>query len=379
MGAEVQRRAHDRIVRLAGDRLDLVALSSRLSAVIAEVIPFTRTCWHTVDPGTVLFTGSVNNQISCSGSWLAEHEYVIDDVDRWWFLARSSRHVGATSISTHGELNRSARHRSREGMGTGDELRVSLVQDGTYWGAAGFLREEGQPWFTEQDVRVLSTLATGIAEALRRSMLASTSDDVMVGRAAGPGVVIFDEHGEAESISPAAEAWISEMVEVPPPAQPAQSKVVQAVAARARTLQPGQDPLGLEARSRVRTRSGRWVLLYGTRLSGGGSGRTAVVLQPAPAGVVAPLVALAYGLSARERDVTQLCMQGRPTREMARLLGVSPYTVQDHLKSIFAKTGVRTRGELVGQIFLEHYVPRWEVDEGAPSGWLAVTDGTNRP
>jgi hypothetical protein len=44
---------------------------------------------------------------------------------------------------------------------------------------------------------------------------------------------------------------------------------------------------------------------------------------------------------------------------------------QDHLESIFAKTGIRSRSELVGQIFLEHYVPRWEDLAGSPAGWFA--------
>jgi DNA-binding CsgD family transcriptional regulator len=137
------------------------------------------------------------------------------------------------------------------------------------------------------------------------------------------------------------------MVEIPPPVTPAESKIVQAVAARARTADPGQDPLQIGARSRVRTRSGSW-LLYGTRLAGGAGDRTAVIIQPATPAAVAPLVTLAYGLSERESQVTRLCMQGLSTRQMAHSLALSPHTVQDHLKSIFTKTGVRSRSELVG-------------------------------
>ncbi|PXW33940.1 UNVERIFIED_CONTAM: regulatory LuxR family protein [Williamsia faeni] len=80
------------------------------------------------------------------------------------------------------------------------------------------------------------------------------------------------------------------------------------------------------------------MLLYGTPLSGGVSGRTAVVIQSARPTEVAPIVALAYGLTEREWQLTWLCMQGRPTRAMAQALDVTTYTVQDHLKSIFAKT-----------------------------------------
>lgn len=84
------------------------------------------------------------------------------------------------------------------------------------------------------------------------------------------------------------------------------------------------------------------------------------------------MLALAYGLSERERQVTGLCIQGRSTKEIARALAVSPYTVQDHLKAIFGKTGVRTRGELVGQVFLEHYVPRWEPLPGTATEWKGL-------
>ncbi|MFC0449283.1 helix-turn-helix transcriptional regulator, partial [Rhodococcus jostii] len=86
---------------------------------------------------------------------------------------------------------------------------------------------------------------------------------------------------------------------------------------------------------------------------------------------IAPVIAMAYGLSPRECHLTALCIQGRSTREMAHAMSLSVYTIQDHMKSIFDKTGVRSRGELVGQIFLEHYAPRWELAASPPSGWWA--------
>ena len=364
------RRSRDDISELARADLDWVSFSTQVSETINAVVPFQRSCWHTVDPGTVLFTGSVNHNLDCSGSWLAQHEYVIEDVNKWWFLARSGRRAGATSLATHGDLSRSTRHRSHAAYGIGDELRGSFVVDGVYWGAAGFLRDSDQPWFTDVEVRFLASLSERIAEGFRRALL--TVVTTHQGPEVGPGVVVFDAEGNPESLSPAAERWIEQMVEVPPPSTPAESKLIQAVATRARATRPEQDPRGLTARSRVQIRSGSWLLLYGTRLSGEADGRTAVIIQPAAPTEVAPLVALAYGLSERECQVTRLCMQGQSTKEMARRLHVSPYTVQDHLKSIFDKTGVRSRGELVGQVFLEHFVPRWEPVADCPPGWSAT-------
>jgi DNA-binding CsgD family transcriptional regulator len=370
MNRERLRRARGEITGLANAGLDWVSFAQATSEVLAGIVPFDRNCWHTVDPSTVLFTGNVNQGIACSGTWLATYEYLVDDVNKWWFLARSGRIAGATSLATHGDPSRSPRHRSHENYGIGDELRVSFVIGGTYWAAAGLLRDSDRRWFTEDEVHSLASLSEPIADGFRRALLI-TPPDAIDSPAHGPGVIVFDGDGNLESLSPGAEHWIGQMVEIPPPSIPTESKIIQAVAARARSLDPGQDPLEIGARSRVRTRSGSWLLLYGTRLAGGADARTAVIIQPATPAAVAPLVTLAYGLSERESEVTRLCMEGLTTRQMAHALALSPHTVQDHLKSIFAKTDVRSRSELVSEIFLEHYVPRWVDIPDVPVGWVA--------
>lgn len=369
MGTNIIVRTRHNIECAADRAMDWVGYSACVGDAVRTTIPFDRCCWHTVDPGTILFTGSVNRNIVCSGSWLAKYEYVVDDVNKWSYLARSGKIAGATGIDTGGDMKRSPRHRSHEAYGIGDELRVSLVSDGIYWGAAAFMRNTGEPCFTEGDVRTITELADPLAAGLRRAILSTHAAPAASNY--GPGVVIFAESGETEMISPSAERWIAEMVEVPAPTQPAESKIVQAVAAGARAIEPGTDPLESPARSRVRTRSGMWLLLYGTRLSGEPSGRTAVIIQPAAPQDIAPVVALAHGFTQRECQIAMLCIQGRSTKDMAHSMSLSAYTVQDHLKSIFTKTRTRTRGELVGQVFLEHYAPRWEPIDEAPAGWWA--------
>jgi DNA-binding CsgD family transcriptional regulator len=58
----------------------------------------------------------------------------------------------------------------------------------------------------------------------------------------------------------------------------------------------------------------------------------------------------AYGLSRREAEVARMVLRGASTRAIADDLHISRHTVQDHLKAVFDKVGVRSRRALVGRL-----------------------------
>src|SRR4029079_5765419 len=61
------------------------------------------------------------------------------------------------------------------------------------------------------------------------------------------------------------------------------------------------------------------------------------------------------GVSERETDVVGCVLQGMRNAESARALFISEYTVKDHLKHVFQKLAVSSRGDLVSTL---HALPR---------------------
>jgi DNA-binding CsgD family transcriptional regulator len=153
-----------------------------------------------------------------------------------------------------------------------------------------------------------------------------------------PGLVLLDAANRVDAVTPAARHWLGELLfdeELP--------SVVHAMANHARRAGRPDTPGPLQpAKARARTRSGRWLVLHGSLVDGDPDGRVAVILEPARPPQIAPLVAMAYGLSPRERDIARLVLQGLSTSEIATELFLSPHTVQDYLKAIFDKVGVRS-------------------------------------
>ena len=125
-------------------------------------------------------------------------------------------------------------------------------------------------------------------------------------------------------------------------------------------------------RLRVRTRAGRWAVLHASHLPVGAGDAIAVIIDAASPAEVAPIVMLAYGLTEQERTVTGLVCQGLSTMEIATRARISSNTVQDHLKSVFVKVGVRSRRELVVHVLRDHYSPHIKAGRRpGPSGFFA--------
>jgi DNA-binding CsgD family transcriptional regulator len=104
-------------------------------------------------------------------------------------------------------------------------------------------------------------------------------------------------------------------------------------------------------KTRLRTASGRWLVLHASRLRAADTeGQIAVIFEEARPSEIAPLIVDAYGLTKREGEITRLVLRGLSTAEVSGELYITPNTVRNHFKAIFDKTGVRSRRELVGQV-----------------------------
>jgi DNA-binding NarL/FixJ family response regulator len=101
----------------------------------------------------------------------------------------------------------------------------------------------------------------------------------------------------------------------------------------------------------VYLQNGAWLSLSAARMAAAepAAADIAVTIEAASPAQRLDLFSRAYGLSPREIDVLTALATGSDTRGLASALYVSPNTVQDHLKSIFAKTGTRNRRMLMAR------------------------------
>lgn len=359
------------VVATAG--LDLATFLSEVDQSIRRVLRPVATCVATVDPTTSLLTstfkfGDLHGRDEHDLEW-GMIEYGGEEPTSFIDVAATPQRAVGMHLVTRGDLERSLRLREciRPFYGYGDELRLMACIEGRMWGALAFFRAVGDEPFTEADVEFASTLSSVLANGFRSGLLTNATAEPMSDESSGPAVIIVDARDQLSQISVGAEERLRQVITSDHSAGPLGT--IAALVASARRYANGQLPV--VPRSRLRLRDGRWVVLQASPMAGrdGVTGDVVITIEDARPPEIVPLVVEAFGLTARERDVTQLVLQGVETKDIAAALHLSAYTVQDHLKSIFAKAGVRSRRELMGKVFFDQYQPRLGRDI-APNGWF---------
>jgi len=300
--------------------------------------------WLATDPSTVLFTdGFVEGfgEDTC-GPWF-RHELSVPNVATFAEIARSRRSAVRLSQATGGDLRASARWREvLDPAGFGQELRVVFREGASVWGVATIHRSNGSEDFDNVDERLVARLAPLVAGGIRRIVL---NERCLDGSPDGPGLLFVGPDRIAQPATPAGSRWL-EVLGVPrgSMAHPALYSLGE--------LTTGGSPG--RRRVRVRTAEGGWVTLYAEPLRDHDD-TFAVIIEPSRPADIASIAALAYGLSDREQQLVLALARGEGTEAMANHLGISLHTVRDHLKSIFEKTAVNSRSELVARLFHDHY------------------------
>jgi DNA-binding CsgD family transcriptional regulator len=375
MGTYAKQRAQERIAELAGRGHDLVTFWHEATDAIVPAVPFYLTpCFYTLDPASLLATSHYHDGLpEIPHEWLAL-EYYEEDFNKMADVARSARGVCTLHEATGGDVTRSAKYRvSMEPFGADQEVLTSLrTSSGEVWGVLALYREPAQRRFDTEELALLQSLSSNLAEGARRGLLIAEASDPEGPEA--PGLVVLGNDWELESTTPGVERWLADLPDGDVDAGRLPPAVLSVAGRVRRSSEDSQTPSEV-AVARVLSRSGRWMVLHGASLVSDGRRRIAVIVERAHPARITPLLMAAYGLTEREQDVTRLVLQGEATTQIAERLAVSPYTVQEHLKSVFEKTGVRSRRDLVGKVFFAHYEPRLRDNEGRVARHQPVRGG----
>ncbi|NUU62260.1 helix-turn-helix transcriptional regulator [Paenibacillus agri] len=325
------------------------AMISRLK----DWIPFDAACCTTVDPYTLLSTGAIAGEgIEAIHARLFEYEYLHEDFNKYDDLVHRPVPVATLSGATEGELGRSGRYLAvLQPAGLGDEIRAALLAGGACWGYLTLFRAaEGSFFFQAAEEAFLAAAAPWIAQTLRRYTLSTPPEDIQ-GLQEEVGILVLSHELNPIASNGQARKWLSmlgEWEQLEPEILPSPVRAVcsRALAELTAEHQPSK------AKICLRLPSGHYLGIAASILDeSSGQVQLAVTFEPAQIADILPLIAESYGLSSREKEIVEQISKGLSTKELAHNLHISTYTVQDHLKSIFTKTRVTSRRELIWRLF----------------------------
>lgn len=268
-------------------------------------------------------------------------------INRWTQLVDP---VALLSVATDGELERSLVWREMlVGYGVNDVASLVFRDRFGCWAFLELWRVDAGPCFSQKEVEFLAAIATPVTAALRRCQ-ANTFDVAGPGPdRTGPVVLVLSPQLEVRAQTAETDSYLRTLVP-PDVGRPPVPSGAYNVAAQLLAVERGVDDHHPSAR--VHLSGGTWLTLRAARI---GAGVTtdeqdiAVTIEATSPAERTAIFARAFGLSARETELLGHLVAGSDTHRIAQQMYLSEHTVQDHLKSIFAKTAARNRRTLLAR------------------------------
>lgn len=339
--------AYRNVERACYAGLDSVTLRTEVVRRLAPVIPHTAYSFATTDPDTGLVTHGVGEGIperliELYMTVLYVEEEAIGYLDR----ARNGQSVGLCTSARFSDALRDA--------GFGHELNAVLHCPDGLWGDLCLLRESGA--FSEREIGFMQRVVPHVVRGMKAAYtldraLGPVAGDSPSDHTRGPGVIVLDARERLVVRNAAAAAQVDDLADVGLPT----GAVPFVLHTAARAIRVRQQHVTIRARGR----SGVWYSLTASlsEPDAAGDSFTIITIEPVGPREIAPLLARVFGLSPREREIVALTARGESTKAMAARLGLSPYTVQEHLGRACEKVGVRGRRALVARLFYDAYAP----------------------
>lgn len=337
-------RASDRIRRVCQHPHDARTLRTDLLGEIRRVVGFDAYAWLLTDPETAVGTSPVADAPCLPELPRLIRLKYLTEVNRWTML---SQPVARLSDATCGDLSRSLVWRELLSRYAVADVASSVYRD--QHGCWGFLDlwRMARP-FTASEAAFLTDIAAPVTAALRRAQAAAFAEP-HERSTRGAAVLVLSPDLEVRAQTAQTQEYLRVLV---PPDQGRSPVPASAynVAAQLLANEAGVDVAPPWAR--VHLSGGLWLTLRAARLgtiSTPAQCEFAISIEETPPNDRAALFARVYGLSTRERELLGHLATGSDTHALAHRMLLSQHTVQDHLKSIFAKTGVNSRPALLAR------------------------------
>nr|WP_285846122.1 LuxR C-terminal-related transcriptional regulator [Bacillus safensis] len=311
---------------------------------LADICDFDAACITTIDPATLLSTGSFTDEpIEAIHNQLFQNEFLKNDVHQHEDLAKGPVHT-ASLVQSGEYLNSGRYHHILLPNGWADELRAALVIQGECWGIASLYRKKGKEPFHEKDIQAVNRQSPALAAKLRDELFKKreTEEDET---AEHQGFLILSHDYHLLYGNEAGLHWLHtfqtfEQIDddtiMPRPLR----------ALGAKLLYGGGDQTAVSI-SRMPT--GLFLSLQAFRLAQAAGQEEAVMIhiKRAQTSDILPYIAKTYRLTEREMNVLDCLIKGQSTKEIASTLFISTHTVHDHVKAMLEKTNLNSRRMLV--------------------------------